>query len=316
MQKIRLIKLAFVLPVAFLFLSFPLWAGQYPVHLAIWASLGCFLALGTNITFGYCGQINFGVIFMYALGAYSSAILQLRLGIHFFLALPLACLLTTVATAIVCIPLLRLRGHNLALGTFSLALVTYTVIGMWRNVTGGSDGMFVPATVIFQHEMGDTFYYYFILSLLVLAFIGCERLVSSSAGRAMMAIREDEVAAVAFGINVTRYRRLAFMLNGLLVGLGGVLFGQWNEFLAPSYFDLWMNILIVVMIVFGGLGSNRGSIVGGATIMLLPEALAVFEVWHVLVYGAILLLTLGFMPKGLYVTLASLTRRLRGDILH
>lgn len=308
MQKITLRMPLLVFLIIFL-VTIPLWGGHYIIHLAILAMIGCLLSLGTNITFGYCGQINFGVIFMYAIGAYASALLQTKFGMHFFLALPVATMATILATAIVCIPLLRLSGHNLALGTFSLALVTYTVAEMWREVTGGSDGMFVPPTLVFQHELGSTFYYYFVLAWAALGFIGCQRLVSSRAGRAMMAIRGDEVAAATFGINVTGYKRLAFMVNGLFVGLAGCLFGQYNGFLAPSYFDLWVNMLIVVMIIVGGLGNNLGAVIGGVIIMLLPEALVAFKDYHILAYGSLLLGALWFMPKGVYGALAPLIKK-------
>ena len=115
----------------------------------------------------------------------------------------------------------------------------------------------------------------------------------------MKAIREDEVAALAMGINSAHYRRLAFVLNGLLGGLAGILFAQESGWITPSTFHLWTNVVILLMVVVGGAGSNFGAALGGVIIMLLPQLLGGLQQYHVLIYGILLALTLRFMPRGI-----------------
>ncbi len=119
----------------------------------------------------------------------------------------------------------------------------------------------------------------------------------------MKAIREDEIAALAMGINSTHYRRLAFVLNGILGGLAGVLFAQESGWITPSTFHLWTNVVVILMVVTGGAGSNFGASLGGAMIMVWPQLLGAFQQYHILIYGLLLALTLRFMPGGLGASL-------------
>ncbi len=286
-----------VLGVLVLFL--PMLLSKYYLYLVKLSGIGIILALGTNIFFGYCGQINFGAAAFYALGAYISAILQVRLGLPFFAAFPLTLTGCLLASLIVGVPLLRLRHHTLALGTVAFASVVYLVLNTWITFTGGEDGLAMPKVSFFGYKAGSHFYYYLILIFAVLSYLMCHYLVCSRVGRAMKAIREDEVAALSTGINSGHYRMLAFMLNGLLSGLAGILFAQESAWITPSTFHLWTNVVIILMVVVGGAGSNFGAALGGAIIMLLPQLLGAFQQYHVLIYGLLLALTLRFMPQGI-----------------
>jgi branched-chain amino acid transport system permease protein len=293
------IKILFLSILGLLVLLFPVLLSKYYLSLVKLAGIGIILSLGMNIFFGYCGQINFGGAAFYALGAYISALLQLKLGLHFFAALPLTLVACLLAALIIGVPLLRLRHHTLALGTVAFAMVIYLILNTWISLTGGEDGLAVPKLLFYGYKGGSTFYYYFILVFVVLSYLTCHFLVSSRVGRAMRAIREDEVAALSMGINSGHYIRLAFMLNGLFCGLSGILFAQESGWITPSTFHLWTNVVLILMVVVGGVSSNFGAVLGGAIIMLLPQVLGAFQQYHVLIYGLILALTLRFMPRGI-----------------
>ncbi len=295
------IRLFSLIVLGLLILPLPAVLSKYYLSLAKLAGIGIILALGMNIFFGYCGQVNFGGAAFYALGAYISALLQLKLGLHLFVALPLTLLACLLAALIIGVPLLRLRHHTLALGTVGFALVIYLMLNTWISLTGGEDGLAVPKASFFGYKAGGTFYYYFILVFVVLSYLSCHFLASSRIGRAMRAIREDEVAARAMGVNSGHYIRLAYMLNGFFCGLAGVLFAQESGWITPSTFHLWTNVVLILMIVVGGPSSNFGAVLGGAVIMLLPQVLGAFQQYFVLIYGLLLALTLRFIPRGIGV---------------
>jgi branched-chain amino acid transport system permease protein len=292
-------KTLFLVVLALIALLLPVLVGKYYLYLAKLAGIGIILAIGTNIFFGYCGQINFGVAAFYALGAYISTLLQLKLGLNFFAAFPITLAVCLLASLIISVPLLRLRHHTLALGTVAFASVIYLILNTWISITGGEDGLSVPKAFFFGYKMGSKFNYYLIVVFAVLSFLSCHRLISSRIGRAMKAIREDEVAALSMGINSAHYRRLAFMINGLFAGLAGVLFAQESGWINPSSFHMWTNVVILVMVVVGGSGSNFGAALGGAIIMLLPHLLGPFQQYHVLIYGILLALIVRFAPGGI-----------------
>jgi branched-chain amino acid transport system permease protein len=295
------IKVLSPVVLSLLFLVLPMLLGKYSLYLFKLAGIGIILALGTNIFFGYCGQINFGVAAFYALGAYISALLQLKLGLHFFAALPLTLLACLLAALIISVPLLRLRHHTLALGTVAFASVIYLVLNTWIGLTGGEDGLSVPKIHFWGYEVRSYFHFYMIWGFVVLGYLTCHCLVSSRVGRAMKAIREDEVAALAMGVNSGHYRRLAFVLNGIFGGLAGILFAQESGWITPSTFHLWTNVVVILMVVTGGAGSNFGASLGGAIIMVWPQLLGAFQQYHILIYGLLLALTLRFMPRGVGV---------------
>lgn len=292
-------KALFPVVLGLIVLLLPVMVGKYYLYLAKLSGIGIILALGTNIFFGYCGQVNFGVGAFYALGAYVSTLLQLNLGLNFFIAFPLTLVACLLSSLIISFPLLRLRHHTLALGTVAFASVIYLVLNTYIGVTGGEDGLAVPKPFFFGYEMGGKFNYYLILAFVVLSIFSCHWLMSSRIGRAMKAIREDEVASLSMGINSTHYRRLAFTINGVFAGLAGVLFAQETGWINPSSFHLWTNVVIILMVVVGGPGSNFGAILGGAIIMLLPHLLGSFQKYDVLIYGILLALTLRFVPEGI-----------------
>ncbi len=291
-----------------LLLVTPFFASGYLMTVLVFAEIGCILALSLNLLYGYCGQVNFGIAGFYAVGAYACVLLQRNLQLSFFAALPLAVVAGMLVGLITGIPLLRLRGHMLALGTMAFSLAVYGYLGSGAKFTGGENGINSPELVLFGQPVADAFYFYFNLAAVILAFVFCRNVVGSKVGRAMKAIRDDEKVAEMSGINVFRYRLLAFVLNTSLAAFAGALLSEYTHWIGVDRFDISVNVLVLVMVVFGGLGSNVGALIGGATLMSLPQILSVFQDYRALATGLILILTLRFLPRGIAGAIRQLLR--------
>jgi branched-chain amino acid transport system permease protein len=276
----------------------PFVLGEYYAYLIRLIGIYAIAALGLNIFMGYCGQINFGSAAFFCIGAYGSTVLQVHLGWHYFLAFPAALALNFVVAWGVSFPLLRLRGHAMAIGTLSLAMAIYLIADRFPTLTGGSDGIMVPSTEIFGRTMGEMFYYYLILAFVAASYLVCNFLTRSPIGRGLKAVRGDEVAAEALGSNVNHYKTVAWIVSGMLGGVAGGLYSQQAGFLSPSTFGLQCNITLLLMIIVGGMASNVGSVAGAVIMTLLSYFLVTIEEYIVLVYGLILFVVLRFMPGG------------------
>lgn len=280
-------------------IGFPYATGTYIIYLASVAGIGVIVALGLNIGMGYCGVTNLGVSGWYGIAAYTCTLLQLRLGLNFFVAVLVTLAVSILITAIISVPLLRLRHMFLALGTMAFASVIQILIEGLIGITGGEEGLAVPKTILFGHQMGELFSYYLILISVIVCYLVSARIASSRVGRAMRSIAQDEVAALAMGINALEYRRLALIINGLFASLAGCLWAQFQGFIGPANFTIWFSLVAVLMVVIGGIANNIGAVLGGIVMMLLPEQLSAFQEYLPLVYGMLLVLVLVFMPRGI-----------------
>jgi branched-chain amino acid transport system permease protein len=280
------------------------------LHVSTFICIMTILSLGLHIFFGLAGQINFGCNGFYAAGGYIAALLMIKLNLHFFIALPLAVIGTGIITIIVGLAVLRLRHWVLALGTTAFGFAVF--IGL-RTVAvgflGGDDGLFVSRLSIFGKKAGPLFYYYFILAWTILCILFAYFLENSRAGRAMKAIREDEVAASVMGIDVDHYIRVAFLLNGMYCGLAGALYAQWNRGVSPDNFSLNIAMLVLVFVVVGGLGRLSGAIIGTVILTVLPELLIPLKEYEVLIYAFIFFLVIRFMSEGVVGTIKMLIER-------
>ncbi len=265
-------------------------------------------ALGLNLFMGYCGQINVGSAGFFCFGAYVPTMLGIKFGWHYLAAFPFMLVCAFLLAWGVSYPLLRLKGHAMAIGTLSFALAIYLIAERFPALTGGADGIVVPPVALLGHTLGNLFYYYFILVFGLAAYLMCHFLVDSRIGRAWKAIREEEAAAAAMGVDVDRYKRLAWLINCLLASLAGSLFAQQTGFLSPTNFSLWTNIVVLVMIVVGGLGINLGSIVGAVIMTSLPYLLISIQQYILFTQGMVLAVCLTCFPYGV---VGSISRRLR-----
>lgn len=285
-----------------IFFIWPFVVGNsYYLHVAVIMLLGAITAVAFNIFFGYMGQINFGPISWYGIGAYAAALVEMKLGVPWipavFIVAPLA---AGIISWVLSFPLLRLHGHGMALGTFAFVIITYLVLERWTDFTGGGDGMLVAAPTIFDYNLrSGPGLYFIVLIVAILVFILFHRLISSRHGRAIKAIRTDEVGAAAVGINVMRYKRVIFVLSCTIIGLAGGLVSQEAGRLGPDYASPAANVLVILMLVTGGRRSNAGQVIGGFFISVLPVLLADFVDLSIVIYSVIILLMMIFMPDGI-----------------
>jgi branched-chain amino acid transport system permease protein len=273
---------------------------SYYWHVAATMIIGAIAALGFNLYFGYMGQVNLGPVAWFGIGAYSAALMQMKLGVPWPIAsLIIAPLTAALITYLLSFPLLRLRGHGLALGTFGFAWMVYLIIDRWRAFTGGGDGMAVDVPKMFGQNLRMVPGIYLLsLVCLVIVFYILQKLISSKHGRAIKSISTDDIGAAAMGINVTRYKRYTFVLSSAVTGLAGGLLAQEAGWLGSDYANVPFNMLFILMVFAGGRASNSGALVGGLLLSVLPVFLIDFAEYAVVIYSVTILLIMRFVPTG------------------
>jgi len=288
-------------------LAWPLVAPKYFVFLATLVAVNAVVAIGLNLLSGYTNQLSFGHAGFLAVGAYVAALLTLRFPA---LPVPLTLLLAGLATALVGlalgIPCLRLEGLYLAMATLAFGFVVTEAIMNLDWLTRGNDGLRVPAGRVGPWALDtDAARWYLALGVTAVMVAAALNIAATRTGRAFLAIRTSEIAAKASGINVAAYKAIAFALSAFYTGVAGGLFAFVVGFLSPDAFDVFLSVDFLVMIILGGLGSVPGSIAGAAIVTVLNDSLAGFQNYRPLIFGAIMIACMLFMPGGL----AAMTRR-------
>jgi len=289
-----------------------LFPGNYFVTVVgVTIGLNIILAVGLNLFMGYAGQISLGHAAFFGIGAYTSAILTTRFGINPWLAMLAGLVLVYAIANLIARPILRLRGHYLAMATLGFGIIVHIVLVQESQLTGGPDGMSgIPPLVLFGLPIDDDQRWYWLVAGVMLAVVLMSlNIVESRTGRALRAIHGAEVAAQTMGIDTARYKSQIFVLSALLASLAGSLFAHQQGFVSPDSFSFFFSLELVTMVVLGGLASTFGAIFGAVLLTLLPEVLVVFEDFEVLIFGAILMAIMIFLPQGLFV---GLVRWLRG----
>jgi branched-chain amino acid transport system permease protein len=231
-------------------------------------------AVGLNILVGYTGQISIGQAAFLAVGGYSTAILEINAGLPFYLAIPIAAVITAAVGLVFGVPSLRLRGLYLAIATLAAYFITTYVIIHWESLTNGVLGLMVPPAMVMGVPLdSDRRVFYLIYALVVPAVLFAKNLFRTRVGRAFIAIRDRDVAAGVMGVNLYRYKLLAFVISSFYAGVAGGLMAHHSRILFPEAFTLLVSIDYLAMIIIGGLGSIVGSIFGAAFMTLLPEVL-------------------------------------------
>lgn len=283
-------------------LGLPLVLNRYFLDVAITAGIYIALALGLNIIVGLAGLLVLGYIAFYAAGAYSYAILSTQLHLNFFLALPLGALLALAFGLMLGLPTLRLRGDYLAIVTLGFGEIVRIVLNNWDSLTGGPNGiMHIAKPSLAGASLGrpaHLFYIVLALCLLVAFLIG--RLNNSRLGRALVAMREDEAAARACGVDTVRLKLLAFMLSAAVAGTMGAVFAAKMGFVSPESFTFWESIMVLCMVVLGGMASIPGVVLGAAALVVLPEAFRQLQSYRMLIFGASMVAMMIFRPQGLW----------------
>ncbi|BBK30453.1 amino acid/amide ABC transporter membrane protein 1 (HAAT family) /amino acid/amide ABC transporter membrane protein 2 (HAAT family) [Stella humosa] len=283
-----------------LWLGFLLLADTYALRITNMALLSAIAVLGLQLIVGYTGAFSFGHAAFYGVGAYASALLTMKLGVPFVLAVPLAAMLAGLAGLLVA-PLLRLSGHFLAIGTLAMGEIVNLLMLNWKWLTNGAYGIYgipLPNFAGWELESEEGFFV-LISGVLALTWFFLRRLTRSRFGRSLVAVRENELAAVASGIPADRQKIVAFVIGTACAGLAGALYAHYIAYINPESFHFLTSVQMVTMVVIGGLGSLPGGIVGALVVSLLPEVLRVLADYRLVVYGGLLILFMMFLPGGL-----------------
>jgi branched-chain amino acid transport system permease protein len=270
------------------------------IRIAINASV----AIGLNLLIGYTGQISLGHAGFFGIGAYASAILTTHFGWPPALALLAGAVATGVLAFVVARPILKLKGHYLAMATLGLGIIVSIVLVNEAKYTGGPDGMSVAGFSLAGVQIaGERAWYAVVAVLLVLVTWAALNLIAAPAGRALQAIHGSEVAARVVGVDTTVFKVRVFVLSAVLASVMGSITAHYVGFVNPGLAGFFHSIELVTMVVVGGRASVFGSIVGAALLTMLPQVLSTFEGWETVVLGVILMLTMIFLPRGLVPTL-------------
>ena len=294
---------------------FPFFASSYWLTLANQIAIATVGAIGLNILVGYTGQISLGQGAFLAIGAYSAGIFTARFGLPFWASIPIAALLTAAIGVFFGLPSLRLKGLYLAIATLAAQQIVEWVITHWTGLTGGTEALVVPVPKLFGLRLNSDFNFYWIgVGSALLTALATANLFRSRVGRAFVAIRDQDIAASAIGVNVFGYKLLAFATSSFFVGLAGALTAHYRTIVTWERFTIETSILYLAMIIIGGLGTISGSFFGATLIVLLPAVISTIgrslqgtapEIAAILpfvqqgVFGLVIILFLVFEPEGL-----------------
>ncbi|OGA36866.1 MAG: hypothetical protein A3G80_15595 [Betaproteobacteria bacterium RIFCSPLOWO2_12_FULL_62_13b] len=295
-------------------LSALIFVGQgYLITVMAFAAIYGIFVTGLNFFMGYAGQVSFGQNAFAAIGGYGTAILCTRYNWDPSLALMASMALSVLIAGAVGYPTLRLRGHNLAMATFALGLISYEISAHWESMTQGYMGIpsIPPMGIGGLSLSGERQQLAALLVILLLGIMISGRLRQSRFGRALSAVAGSEDAAHALGIAVFRYKLSAFLISAAYGSAAGSLYAHFVGFLSPEAFGLQMIIWGFTMIFLGGVGTTWGPIIGALLVALLSEAFRGLKDLQDLVYCTVLVLILIFAPKGIVVFITSLLRRRR-----
>jgi branched-chain amino acid transport system ATP-binding protein len=297
--------LAFVAAIAFTSV-----ANSYYVFVMAIMALTAIVGIGLNVLVGLTGQISFGHVGFYAIGAYTVAILTTRAQLDFWVALPAAAALSGIVGAALAAPALRVRGPYLAMVTIAFGFIVEHSAVEWRDVTGGQNGiMGIGSPAVFGNAFGERGVALAAIVLAALLTLGYWLLARSSLGAAMRAVRDAEIAAESIGLNAVRIKVAAFVVSAVCAGLAGAFFAPLSGFVTPSTFAFLQSILFVLVVIVGGAGTVAGPLVGALVVVLLPELLAGLAEYRLLFFGALLLAMLWGAPEGIVGEVARWLRR-------
>jgi branched-chain amino acid transport system permease protein len=294
-------------------IALPLIGSLFVVTVMILAGLFAIVAIGLNLLVGYAGKISFGHNAFMALGAYGTGILTTRFEWSPALALVAAAAGTGLVALSVGAPILRLRGHYLAMVTLALGQIVIIVSTRWTEVTGGLTG--VPGVPDFT-LLGFAFdtkvkMYYLVWSVTLALFLLSFRLIDSRFGRALRALGAHEAAAEALGVPVVRCRVQVFVLSAVYAAIAGSLYAHFLNYVNGTFFDLPVMIQLMAMLVVGGIGTRWGPIVGAVALMWVSQSLGRYADYSLLIFGLLYGGTLLFLPRGMCGALASWVERRR-----
>jgi branched-chain amino acid transport system ATP-binding protein/branched-chain amino acid transport system permease protein len=267
------------------------------------------VAVGLNVVMGYSGQISVAHAGLMGIGAYTTTLLVIHARLPVVVSLFAGAVVTTAVGCFVAVPALRIKGHYLALATLAFQLIVETVISNWIAVTGGPNGLEMPTVDVFGLPLDDPTKYALVGLVVLATVILARNLGRSRFGRALLAVRDNDLVARVMGVDVTRHKVQAFAVSAFFTGLGGGLFAVVVGFLDPAAFTVWESVRLLVMVIFGGMATVLGPVIGAAVIGGAPEALSGFDQHWPIIYFVMLLLVLVFLPTGVVGGLQRLLAR-------
>ena len=303
----RRVYLPLLAVVVLFFLIFPSQFSIYQTTIMTTALMYVVLGLGLNIVVGVAGLLDLGYVAFYAVGAYSYALLNLHFGLGFWTVLPVAGLLAALFGILLGFPVLRLRGDYLAIVTLGFGEIIRMILENWGEFSQGPSGISnIPRPGLFGMDLtlDQSIIYTYYLMMLMVAFtiFVVNRLQNSRIGRAWFALREDDIACQAMGIDKTRTKLRAFALGASWAGMAGVFFAAQNTYVSPKSFTFLESAMILCIVVLGGMGSIVGVIIGALVLILLPEYLRAFADYRMLAFGTVLVVMMIFRPQGIIST--------------
>ena len=275
---------------------------QYVVRIVIMIGVYTMLALGLNILTGCTGLVSLGHAGFFAIGAYTTALLMIRLHVNFFLAIIVGVFVTGLCGFLLGLPTLRLTGSYLSIVTLGFGEIVKMIIMNWDSVTNGTYGVRnIPRPKLFGYEL--TLYnkgmYYLMLLLVLLVTVLSVSFMKGKTGRAFKAVKEDELSARMMGISVHKVKILAFVISAAITGLAGGYYATLVSYIDYNSFSFDVSILILSIVILGGMGTIKGMFFGAAVLIVFPEISRPLMEWRFVVYGMVLILMMRFCPRGL-----------------
>jgi branched-chain amino acid transport system permease protein len=290
---------------------------KYYMNILIMSGIWAIVALALNLILGYTGQAQLAHGAFFGIGAYTAALLMLKLNINFWLALPLGAAVAGFFGLIIGLPALRTKGSYFAIGTMCFNIIVTLIIDRWEGLTNGSRGLMgIPGPAPIPLPWGSEIafktqaaQYYLVLFFLLLTIFILRRTIQSLIGRTFRAVRGNEELAEALGIPSTKVKLLSLIISCALAGMGGVLYASYIGFLSPDQTDFHISFNFLIYILIGGIGTMTGPIIGTLLIVTIPEALQVAAEYRMFVYGIILVFMIIYMPRGIVGALQNWTNR-------
>ena len=285
-------------------LAFPFLFSAYQINIMTTALIYVVLGLGLNIVVGLAGLLDLGYVAFYAVGAYSYALLNHHYGLGFWTVLPFGAFMGAVFGVLLGFPVLRLRGDYLAIVTLGFGEIIRLILENWNEFSFGPSGIANIARpgffgIDFSLEASSRYLYFLMIAMALFTIFVVNRLQNSRIGRAWIALREDEIACQAMGIDKTNTKLTAFALGATWAGMVGVIFAAKTTFINPASFTFLESAIILSIVVLGGMGSIVGVIIGALVLILLPEYLRAFSEYRMLLFGAIMVIMMVFRPQGI-----------------
>ena len=281
---------------------------EYFIHILIISGIYIILTLSLNLLVGYTGLPALGHMAFACVGAYTSSLLALNYGISPWIGLVIGACLASLLGLIIGLPSIRLKGDYLAIATFGFGVIVYSISKNWVDLTRGPMGLpGIPAFSVFSFQFSSVWTYIILVAIFV-AFTGfaINRIVNSPFGRILRSIRDDEIASLSIGTDVNKYKLIVFVIGAFFAGIAGSLYAHYITFIDPSSFTVMESIAVLLMVVFGGMGSIKGSFVGALVLVIFPEMLrflgmpsSIAAPLRQMIYGLLLVVLMLKRPQGI-----------------